>query len=163
IPAALLFLRQEDDLKMRAPVSRPHRFSVLGAASRRLACGRRLDLLGELALALAILLGPDRMTRGPAAPAVLRLEFEPAQLAASERGPLKGVVLFAGEQMPEKHTELSGRRDERDLGTTAGAHALIEGAERTRGSDEHPGCLAEHVARLRRALLWDATVPRWRL
>ena len=34
-PAALLSLRQEDDLKMRAPVSRPHRFSVHGAASRR--------------------------------------------------------------------------------------------------------------------------------
>src|SRR2546427_11345653 len=46
-PAALLSLRQEDDLKMRAPVSRPDRFSVLGAASLGRACGKRSQLVGR--------------------------------------------------------------------------------------------------------------------
>src|SRR5208283_4336820 len=40
-PAALLSLRQEDDLKTRAPVSRPHRSSVGWAANPRRARGRR--------------------------------------------------------------------------------------------------------------------------
>src|SRR5947208_2076854 len=71
------------------------------------------------------------MTRRPAAPAVLGLELQPAQLAAGQRGPLECVVLFAGEQVPEQHTELSGGRHERDLRSAAGTHALIEGAQRT--------------------------------
>ena len=89
----------------------------------------------------------------PAAPAFLGLELERAQLAARQRGPPEGVVLFAREQVPEQHAELSGGRDERDLRSAARAHALIEGAQRAGRPDRDPGGLAEHVARFGRALL----------
>src|SRR5215216_3818811 len=90
-------------------------------------------------------------------------QLESTELVAVQGRPPEGVVLLVGEQVPEEHAELARRGDERDLRPATGPQPLIERAQRPRGADDDPGRLAEHVARLRRALLGDVTVACRRL
>ena len=79
---------------MRAPVSHPHPFLGLGLPVLDEPAIGDLGLLGELALVLparSLTRGPECFPRREARPD----QLERAQLAAGERGPPEGVVLFA--------------------------------------------------------------------
>src|SRR3954451_17169717 len=72
-------------------------------------------------------------------------ELEAAQLLLGQRRLGVGVVLAAGEQAPEQARELAGAGDDRDLVASAGADALVEGAQRTGLTHGAPGCFDEGV------------------
>src|SRR5271168_2904998 len=91
-----------------------------------------LCLSGELALGLShrIVGAPDAgCLRGVA----LRAggDLKAPQLLLGQRGLLVGVVLFAGEQIPEQARELSGSRDDRHRMSSPRVDALIEGVKGT--------------------------------
>ena len=94
---------------MRAPVSRPHPFSLGRRLSSRRSCvGRRSRRGGRARVrprALSVLVAGDPAHafawRGAGG------ELEPADLRAGHRGARVGVVLFAGEQAPEEAGELA--------------------------------------------------------
>src|SRR5712691_12335783 len=114
-----------------------------------------LCLLGKLALTLSVVpcLVDARAGIAPPAPAFADLELERPQLAAGERRALEGVALLAREQMPEQHAQLACGCHQRDLRSAPRAHPLIEGPQRARRPDHHPGRLAEHVPSLAWPLL----------
>ena len=60
--------------------------------------------------------------------------------------PRDRVVLAAGEHAPEQAGELAGAGNDRDLVATAGADALIEGAQRAGLTHGAPGGFDEGVA-----------------
>src|SRR3954452_10650029 len=92
-------------------------------------------LFGELALALAVaalavgILG----RQGPASGVALGAgaQFEGTELFARQRRALEGVVLLAGEQVPEQHGELARDGDDRDLAAAPRTDALVR--DRRRG------------------------------
>jgi len=104
-------------------------------------------LLGELAfLEVALFEGGGALGVLGAVPGGRAgAEFERAEFAVDDGLAFERVVLLGGEQLPAQAGKLAGGRHDRDLRAAAGAHALIERAERTGGLDGRPGSFAENV------------------
>src|SRR3954470_2028229 len=123
-----------------------------------------LGLFGEFALAgafgaLAVgVLGGEVSSSGSACGA--GAQFDRAELLAGQRGALEGVVLLAGEEVPEEHGEFARNRDDRDLAAATNANALVEGAHRSRRVHGDVRGFGEHVADLSGALLGDPSLRR---
>src|SRR3954463_7410807 len=121
-------------------------------------------LFGELALAFAVgalavgVLG--RQSAASGVPLGAGAQFERADLLAGQRRALEGVVLLAGEEVPEQHGELAGDSDDRDLAAAARADTLVEGAYGASGADRDERGLAEHLTDGSGALLGDPAVTR---
>jgi len=110
--------------------------------------------VGELGLAGKLLLGrPHRVVGGPDAASrrgqalCAGGDFQAAQLLLGERGLLEGVVLFAGEQMPEQAGQLARGGDDRDAMAAAGADIVDVGGESTRPRSQ-PTPQAEELKRV---------------
>ena len=123
---------------MRAPVSRSRPSSAGCVAFQSVTCGgRRPRLGGEGAFGVADLLVAQRRRRHGPGPCAGRAggELELADLVARHRGLAEGVVLLAGEQVPEQDGELARGGDRGDLRAAAGADALVERAQRPGRAD----------------------------
>jgi hypothetical protein len=147
--------------EMRAPVSRPHPPSPgRWPPSRPRNGGRRVRLV--LRVRAPARGGRAGYRRSWSRGRVVRGDARRrrAELLAGQRRAPEGVVLLAGQQMPEQHRELARDSDDRDLAAPAHAHALIEGAHRTGGADRDERGLGEHLSHLRGTLLGDPAVAR---
>jgi hypothetical protein len=91
-------------------------------------------LLGERALAGPYLL--EGVGRGRALLAAARgpsgAQLEAAQLLGGQRRARERVVLAVVDQVPAQYGQLARGRHDRDLHPAAGAHPLIERAQRAR-------------------------------
>ena len=81
-------------------------------------------------------------------------------LLGQGRAPV-GVVLAAGEQMPEQDGEFAGDGDGRDLVPAASADALVEGAHRSRRADREQRGFGQGVADGAWSAFADPAVVGW--